>query len=135
MTDLKFQVGLPTGMGGTFGLMGPINGLRYASAFNTRMAYEANEMLKIADPGDIIFQLEVPGELAMAYRMPKFLMNLSLRTVLGLVQQIEPKAPFGVHFSFGSMSAMFIRDPDCNVIKLDAYNDVEGKDSKECAPP
>ncbi len=38
-------------------------------------------------------------------------------------------------FSFGSMSAIFIRDPDCNVIELDAYNDVEGKDSKECAPP
>ncbi len=38
-------------------------------------------------------------------------------------------------FSFGSMSAIFIRDPDRNVIELDAYNDVEGKDSKECAPP
>lgn len=104
MTDLKFQVGLPTGMGSTFGLMGPINGLRYASAFNKRMAYEANEMLKIADPGDLIFQLEVPGELAMAYRMPKFLVNLSLRTVLGLVKQIEPKAPFGVHFCFGDLN-------------------------------
>ena len=104
MTDLKFQVGLPTGMGSTFGLMGPINGLRYASAFNKRMAYEANEMLKIADPGDLIFQLEVPGELAMAYRMPKFLTNFSLRTVLGLVQQIEPKAPFGVHLCFGDLN-------------------------------
>ena len=38
-------------------------------------------------------------------------------------------------FSFGSMLAIFIRDPDRNVIELDAYNDVEGKDSKECAPP
>ena len=104
MTNLKFQVGLPTGMGSTFGLMGPINGLRYGSAFNKRMAYEANEMLKIADPGDLIFQLEVPGELAMAYRMPKFLVNLSLRTVLGLVQQIKPKAAFGIHFCFGDLN-------------------------------
>ena len=38
-------------------------------------------------------------------------------------------------FSFGSMSAIFIRDPDRNVIELDEYNDAEGKDSKECAPP
>jgi hypothetical protein len=38
-------------------------------------------------------------------------------------------------FSFGSMLAIFIRDPDRNVIGLDAYNDVEGKDSKEYAPP
>ena len=28
-------------------------------------------------------------------------------------------------FSFGSMSAIFIRDPDRNVIELDAYSDTE----------
>ena len=66
MTDLRFQVGLPTGMGSTFGLMGLLNGLRYASAFYKRMAYEASEMLKIANSGDIIFRLEVPGEMTMA---------------------------------------------------------------------
>ena len=104
LTDLKFQVGLPTGMGITFAMMNPINALRYASAFNSRMAYEANEMLKIADPGDLIFQLEVPGELAMAYRMPTFLVNFSLRTVLGLVKQVEPKAPFGIHLCFGDLN-------------------------------
>lgn len=104
MPDLKFQVGLPTGMGITFGMMSPINALRYASAFNKRMAYEANEMVKIADPGDIIFQLEVPGELAMAYRMPKFLVDLPLRTVLGLVSQIEPQVPFGIHLCFGDLN-------------------------------
>ena len=38
-------------------------------------------------------------------------------------------------FSFGSMSAIFIRDPDRNVIELDVYNDAEGKDAKEGAPP
>ena len=38
-------------------------------------------------------------------------------------------------FSFGSMSAIFIRDPDRNVIELDVYNDAEGKDAKEDAPP
>jgi len=104
LPDLKFQVGLPTGMGSTFGMMSPINALRYASAFNKRMAYEANEMLKIADPGDIIFQLEVPGEMAMAYRMPNFLTGISLRTVFGLVKLIEPKAPFGIHFCFGDLN-------------------------------
>ena len=32
-------------------------------------------------------------------------------------------------FSFGNMSAIFIRDPDRNVIELDAYGpDTEGKD-------
>ena len=66
MTDLKFQVGPPTGMGGAFGLMRLLIGLRYAPVFYKRMAYEANEMLKIANSGDIIFRLEVPSEMAMA---------------------------------------------------------------------
>jgi len=104
LKDLKFQVGLPTGIGSTFAMMSPINALRYAPAFNKRMAYEANEILKIADPDDITFQLEVPGELAMAYKLPKFLVNLSLRTILGLVKEIEPKVPFGIHICFGDLN-------------------------------
>ena len=31
-------------------------------------------------------------------------------------------------FSFGAMSAIFIRDPDRNVIELDAYNDGDDED-------
>lgn len=31
-------------------------------------------------------------------------------------------------FSFGAMSAIFIRDPDRNVIELDAYNEGDGED-------
>ena len=102
--DLKFQVGLPTGLGITFPMMNPINALRYASAFNQRMAYEANEMLKIADEGDLLFQIEVPAEMAMAYRLPNFLVNLALRTVIGLVELIEPKAPLGIHLCFGDLN-------------------------------
>jgi lactoylglutathione lyase len=30
-------------------------------------------------------------------------------------------------FSFGNMSAVFMRDPDRNVIELDAYGDADGK--------
>ena len=104
LEGLKFQVGLPTGLGITFAMMSPINALRYASAFNRRMAYEANEILKIADPNDIIFQIEVPGELAMAYKLPKFMVNLSLLPILQLVNQIEPKAPIGIHICFGDLN-------------------------------
>ncbi len=104
LPDLKFQVGLPTGIGITFGMMGPLTAIRYAPAFNRRMAYEANEMLKIADPEDIIFQLETPGELAMAYKLPRFLAGLATRTVLGLAKKIDPAAPIGIHLCFGDLN-------------------------------
>ena len=32
-------------------------------------------------------------------------------------------------FSFGDMSAIFIRNPDRNVIELDAYGAVDGEDA------
>jgi len=101
---LKFQVGLPTGLGSTFAMLGPIGGLHYAQAFNRRLAWEANQMLKIANEGDLLFQLEVPGELKLAYIAPKFLTGYALRTVIGLVKLIEPKAPIGVHFCFGDFN-------------------------------
>ena len=31
-------------------------------------------------------------------------------------------------FSFGNMAAIFIRDPDRNVIELDAYGDIDKPD-------
>jgi hypothetical protein len=104
LPDLKFQVGLPTGLGVTFGMLGPNYGLRYAQAFNKRLAWEANEMLKIADPDDLVFQLEVPGELKFAYMAPKILTGFALRTVMGLINRIELKAEFGIHFSFGDFN-------------------------------
>ena len=102
--DLKFQVGLPTAMGMTFGMMSPPNALRYAGAFTERLAFEANDILDFTEPGDVQFQLEVPGELAMAYRLPKPAVGLALRTVTSLVRQIRPDAPFGLHLCFGDLN-------------------------------
>lgn len=104
LKDLKFQVGLPTGLGTTFAMMSPINALRYAPVFNKRMAFEANEILKLADPNDLLFQIEVPGELAMAYKLPKFMVNLALGPILQLVKQINPQAPLGIHICFGDLN-------------------------------
>lgn len=102
--QLPFQVGLPTGLGVTYGMMSPVMALRYAGAFNRRMAIEANRILDEADPGDIVFQLEVPAELALAYRLPKWLHALVVRGVLDLLRQIRPQARFGVHLCFGDLN-------------------------------
>ena len=102
--ELKFQVGLPTGLGIAFAMMSPINAFKYADAFNQRMAYEANEMLKIAGPENLQFQLEVPGELAMAYRLPKFMVGITLRSIFGLVTKLHPEAQVGIHLCLGDLN-------------------------------
>jgi hypothetical protein len=104
LDDLRFQVGLPTGLGATFGMMSPPTALRYSGAFNRRMAREANEILSFTEPGDVIFQVEVPGELALAHRLPKPLVGLATRSVVGLVNQIDVGAPIGIHLCFGDLN-------------------------------
>ena len=94
--DLKFQVGIPTGLGGAFPMMSPLDALRYATAFNKRMAYEVNEMFKLADPDDLVIQVEVPAELAFAHQLPDF----------------EPKAEFGVHLCFGDLNNEALIKPE-----------------------
>ncbi len=103
LPNLKFQVGIPTGLGISFSMMSPIDALRYANAFNIRLAYELNEILKIADD-DVVIQIEVPGELAMAYKLPDMLVGLALRSIFGLVKKIEPKAQFGIHICLGDLN-------------------------------
>ncbi|MEM7285706.1 MAG: hypothetical protein AAF480_05085 [Actinomycetota bacterium] len=111
--ELRFQVGLPTALGMTFVMLSPINALRYASAFNRRLAWEANDILDHLGGHNVRFQLEVPGELAMAYRMRGRGLALPLRFVLGLVDQVRPEAPFGVHLCFGDLNnKALIRRPE-----------------------
>ena len=103
-TSLRFQVGLPTGMGATFGMMSPPTALRYAGAFSRRMAQEANEILSFTGPKNVIFQIEVPGELAMAYKLPRRAAVVAAKSVVRLVSQIDPGAPFGIHLCFGDLN-------------------------------
>ncbi|MGI9624630.1 MAG: hypothetical protein ACR2PK_17490 [Acidimicrobiales bacterium] len=103
-TDLKFQVGLPTAFGMTFGIMSPLDAIRYSSAFTKRLAQEANEILDFTEPDEVRFQLEVPGELALAYRLPLFAVRFALRNVLDLLNQVRPGASFGVHLCLGDLN-------------------------------
>lgn len=110
LTDLKFQVGLPTGLGISFSMMHPINALRYADAFNRRLAYEVNEILKEAGD-DVILQIELPGEVAMAYQLPDTLVGLALRSVWGLLKKIEIPAQIGVHLCLGDLNNIALIHP------------------------
>ena len=102
--NLKFQVGLPTGLGITFVVLGPINGLRFSQAFNRRMAYEANEIAKIADPNDLIFQIEVPIEVIMFHLMPPIISDIAFRSIVGLIKLLNPEIPIGIHLCLGDLN-------------------------------
>ena len=104
LDDLKFQVGLPTGLGSTFAMMSPPNALRYAGAFSRRMAIEANEVVGFVEPGDLVFQIEVPGELALAHRLPERLVGVAVRPVVSMVRQIDASVPVGIHLCFGDLN-------------------------------
>ncbi|MEN0063193.1 MAG: hypothetical protein AAGA48_13645 [Myxococcota bacterium] len=104
LPNLKLQVGLPTGIGMTFAMMSPVNALRYAPTFDRRMAFEANAILDEADEGDIAFQLEVPGNLALAYQLPDLLHGFPAGGVVRLLRQVRPAVPFGVHLCFGDLN-------------------------------
>ena len=104
LNDLKFQVGLPTGLGITFVVLGPIHGMRFAQAFNNRMAYEANEIAKIADPNDLVFQIEVPIEVIMFHLMPPLISDIAFRSIIGLIKLLNPKIPIGIHLCLGDLN-------------------------------
>ena len=103
LPDLKFQVGVPTGLGIAFSMMQPITALRYTDAINKRVAYEINEILKIA-PDDVVIQIEVPAELKVAYTLPNFMMGLALRSINGLVTKIDIPVQIGVHICLGDLN-------------------------------
>ncbi|MBZ0293782.1 MAG: hypothetical protein K8L99_14540 [Anaerolineae bacterium] len=103
LQDLKFQVGVPTGLGITISMLPPVQAFRYADAFNKRIAYEVNEILKVAGD-DVIIQIEVPAEVALAYRLPPALLGLALRSIYGLVNKINPGAQIGFHLCLGDLN-------------------------------
>ena len=101
--DLKFQVGVPTGLGITFIMMKPVDAFRYAGAFNRRIAYEVGQIIEEAGD-DVIFQVEIPAELALAYMLPGLGPIIGVRNVLALVKRLPAAAKVGVHLCLGDLN-------------------------------
>lgn len=97
---MKFQVGFPTGFAMGFAFKSEIQWLRYTYAFNTVFAREINA-IKSQAGNNVIFQLEVPAELYAAYKLPSFMVGLSLLPILDLLSKIEPGAEIGMHLCLG----------------------------------
>jgi hypothetical protein len=100
LSDLKFQLGVPTGFAMGFAFASPITWLRYTYAFNTVIAREVNAALATAGT-DVLVQIEVPPELYAAYKLPAPLMGLALRPILDLLGKLTPGAQIGIHLCLG----------------------------------
>lgn len=111
LSDLKFQVGVPTGLGVTFSMMNPLDAFRYAPVFAERIAYEVNQIVAAA-PDDVVIQVEAPGEVAFAYQLPGFLVGVPVRFVTGLVKRIDPRAEIGVHLCLGDLNNIALVQAD-----------------------
>jgi hypothetical protein len=98
--QVKFQLGVPTGLALLFSFRNPVTGLRYIDSFNRYLAREVNQAVQQA-PNDVIIQIEVPPELYMAYQLPNLLMGLAQRSIWGLVKRITPGTPIGIHLCLG----------------------------------
>ncbi len=110
MPNLKMQVGIPSGLGVAFGMLSPFDALRYSKAFNRRLAWETNEILKVGGD-DVIIQIEVPAEVAMAQRLPSFLVSLPVNNMMTLIRAIDPSAKLGVHLCFGDLNNQALTKP------------------------
>jgi hypothetical protein len=108
--DLKFQVGVPTGMAMSLHMLEPENIFRYYDSFNERLAYEMNEIIKLADD-DIIIQIECPAEIGLVY-LPQPQVEFALKSLLGLVNRLDSSVKIGLHFCYGDLNNVSLVHPD-----------------------
>lgn len=102
---LRFQMGVPTGLGLGFVIPNPEDRMRYLGAFNAVIAREVNAMLDMAGD-DVVIQIEAPPEVYAAYNLPQMMEPLSLGPILDLANRIKPGARIGIHLCLGDLHNM-----------------------------
>jgi hypothetical protein len=102
---LKFQMGVPTGLGLGFAIANPENRMRYQGAFNEVIAREVNAMLELAGD-DLVIQIEAPPEVYAAYEYPQMMEAIAVGSILDLVGRIKPGARIGLHLCLGDLHNM-----------------------------
>jgi hypothetical protein len=100
---MRFQVGVPAGLDITLTSMKPSDAIRYAKAFNQRIALEVNEILKEGGD-DVIIQVEVPIEMGVADRLPGFLSWIPAKAALSLIKRFHSGARVGIHICLGDLN-------------------------------
>jgi hypothetical protein len=102
LPNLKFQVGIPTGLAIGLIMLRPLQAFRYQVAFNRRLAYEVNEIIQIAKD-DVVIQIEAPAELSLAQHLPAVMNRIAVNSLLSLLQMIDTTATIGLHLCWGDL--------------------------------
>jgi hypothetical protein len=99
---LTFQVGIPTGLAIGMCMLKPLDAYRYQDVFNSRLAYEVNEIAKIAGD-DVVIQIEAPVEVSLSEQLPKIVNKIAVNSLLGLIDKLDPCLPLGLHLCWGDL--------------------------------
>jgi hypothetical protein len=111
LNKLKFQLGIPTGSALAFAFPTPQDAGPYVGAFNSVLAREVNEAIKLAGD-DVVIQIEVPPELYAAYQFPQMMDQLALGPIYDLLGKITPGAQIGMHLCLGDFHNEALVHPD-----------------------
>jgi hypothetical protein len=103
LPELKFQVGIQTGLAIGLSMLRPLQAFRYQEAFNRRLAYEVNQIISIADD-DVVIQMEAPAELSLAQQLPKMMNGIAVNSLLSLLDRIDTTAKIGLHLCWGDLN-------------------------------
>ncbi|MCT7660701.1 hypothetical protein [Mycobacterium deserti] len=114
-----YQVGIASGFDLALMAFGLVGALRYRRAFNSAASREMRSIQSIVDNDDdnaddndvdkdVVFQLEVPVELATVSRAPRALRPAMARWMAGVSVELAHMAPggtkMGIHLCFGDLN-------------------------------
>ena len=106
LTDLPYQVGIPSDLDLALFALGPAQALRHRHVFTIATAAEIGAIHALAGD-EVLFQLEVPVELVLVARAPRLLRSLVARVLAQGVARLAQRAPagarFGVHLCLGDL--------------------------------
>jgi hypothetical protein len=105
--SLAFQVGIPGDFDMALFTLGPAGAFRHRAVFRQATLREIRQIHRIAG-AEVVFQIEIPAELAFVARMPPPLRPLMARNLgrgVARLAELSPNgARFGIHLCLGDMN-------------------------------
>lgn len=105
--SLAFQAGVPGDFDMALFTLGPLGAFRHRAVFRQATLREIREIFRRGGR-DVVFQIEVPAELAFVARMPaplqRVMASFLARGVVRLAREAPEGARFGIHLCLGDMN-------------------------------